>query len=138
MQQPSMPIRGRKTITAANTLERAHASLDSRSLVHLYWAMHWCQQRARLKPQAAVVIRRALELYARHLDALQDPTSELVAIESAGKGSGGAVQLTEARARLERAEFKALPLRECLYSPEQLREQQETAAAIEACLETLP
>jgi hypothetical protein len=138
MQQRLMPIRGRRTITATNTLERVNASLDSRSLVHLHWATHWCQQRARLKPQAAVLIRRALELYARYLDALQDPTSELVAIESAGKGSGGAVQLTEARARLERAEFKALPLSECLYTPEQLREQRETAAAIEACLESLP
>lgn len=101
----------RTTVTALGGIEKHTASLDGRSLVALEFASFWARKHTRLRPVPAVVIRRALVCLADHLSNL-DPdhiAAECRAFGDAGKGSGSARSVTEARARIEQAsEFPAL------------------------------
>jgi hypothetical protein len=131
----------RKTITAVGTLERPTAGLDAYSLVAVDWVTAWASTRGRLKPQPAVIMRRALGLlveHLSHLDAEEDEEKrdeatqrELLALHRAAKGSGSARTLTECRARLEAAEGRKVSFIEVLHSPE----ARQATAAVNAAME---
>lgn len=127
----------RGSIAARNTLERPTAALDAHSLICMEWAAHHLAAREKLRPQPAVILRRALDVYVGHLQSLPGTRSELIALESAGRGTGSARMLTEARARLEAAEGRPMAFREVRYSPQQLREQREMLEALERHMEGL-
>jgi hypothetical protein len=134
----SWALRGRRTITALSTLERPTASLDAHSSIALEWAAHHIHAHQRLKPQPAVLIRRALCLYVAHLGRLEEPEqlkAEAVALDTAARGSGTAITLTEARARLEAAQGRAVPFREVRFSAQQIKDQDELVAALERHME---
>lgn len=126
-----MTTRQRRYIVATNALERPTAALDAHALICLEWAAHYIQARERLKPQPAVVIRRALDVYTRHLQSLEDTHGEFWALEGAAKGTGGARMLTEARARMEAREGQPMSFAEARYTPEQLKDQRSLMAALE-------
>lgn len=133
---PTLPPRTRHTIAARNTQERPTASLDAESAVCLEWAAHQMAALHNLRPQPAVVIRRALSVYVHHLMHM-DPDhtrGELMALDQAGKGTGTARTLLEARARMEACQGTPMAWAEARYSPEQRKEQQDTMAAIEKSL----
>lgn len=90
-------------ISASKGIERQSVPLDARSLVALEFAAFWAEKHASVKVPAAVLIRRALTLFADHLGALQGPAinGEIHRIRDAGVGSGSALTLTQARARIE-------------------------------------
>jgi hypothetical protein len=97
----------RTTITALGGLEKHTASLDAQSAVALEYATFWAHRHTDLRPVPATVIRRALRLLAAHLSCLDTGVDSLEvkpecrAFIDAGKGSGTARSLTEARARIE-------------------------------------
>ena len=90
-------------ISPGNTIERHAAPLDPHSAVALAFIEFWTERHATIKPAAGTTIRRALQLLAGHLSALdgEDIASEVRAFRSAGKGEGSALTLTQARARIE-------------------------------------
>jgi hypothetical protein len=133
-----------KTITALQGLEKHTAALDGRSLVALEFATFWARNQTRLRPVPAVVIRRALVCLADHLSSL-DPeriAAECRAFEDAGKGSGSARSLTEARARIEvhqecPAEQPMDHWRDALHSKEERAESRRMLDALEKRMEQL-
>lgn len=90
-------------VTASNTIERLSAPLDARSLVALEFAAFWAHKYAAVRVPAAVLIRRALSVYADHISGIEGPciAGEIHRVREAGKGIGSALTLTEARARIE-------------------------------------
>lgn len=128
----------RTTITALGGLEKHTATLDARSAVALEFITHWCRRRTNLRPVPAAVIRRALVLLAEHLSGLDEElqAGECRAFEQAGRGSGTARTLTEARARIEThrecpARQPMDDWRDALYSIEERAEMRRTLAALE-------
>jgi hypothetical protein len=134
----------RKTTTALLGLEKHTAALDARSLVALDWASFWAHKHTRLRPVPAVVIRRALVCLAEHLSNV-DPehiAAECRAFEDAGKGSGSARSLTEARARIEvhQEAPAAQPMdhwRDALHSKEERAESRRMLEALEKRMEEM-
>lgn len=107
-----------RALIGRNTLERPAASLDAEALIALDWAAHHIEVRHRLRPQPAVIIRRALEVYRHHLEALEASQDETGPLMRAGKGNPSALALTQARARLEASQGRPLTWLETRYSPE--------------------
>jgi len=95
---------GPSRLTAQSTIEKPAAHLDARSVVALEWSRHWLQRHASVKAPPAVVIRRALQVFADHLSNLdpREVAHEGHLMRSAARGIGSVVSLTEARARMER------------------------------------
>lgn len=134
-RRPTRPKRPR-VIIARNTLERPTASLDAHSLTCLEWAGHQIAALHGLQPQPPVLIRRALDVYVSQLRQLDpEDRGEFRRLEEAAKGQGGAITLTEARARLEAAGGRPVPFEEVRYSAEKLKEQRELLAALEKHME---
>ncbi len=81
--------RRRTTIALSGSTQAVKAHLCASSTVALQWAQAWAQRRdasqatAGRKVPISGVIRRALALYARHLQAAPDPAAELRALHSA-------------------------------------------------------
>ena len=128
-------------ITASNTIERHSAPLDARSIVALEFASFLAYRHARLKVPPAVLIRRALALLADHMSNLEGPelAGEMHRIREAGKGSGSALTLTQARARIE--EHQRAPgaqamshWHDALRSTQENREGREMLARLEAVM----
>jgi hypothetical protein len=112
---------GPRTIAATCTLERTQASLDGESVVRLEWAQHFCRTRGRLRPQPAVILRRALDTYTGLLCRLGDDEEairrEMQALQAAARGRGSARSTTEARARLEAADGRPVAFLDVLHEP---------------------
>jgi hypothetical protein len=126
-----------RVVRANNSLEKVLASLDSHSAARLAWIQHWHRVNTKADPQAAVVIRRALEVYARHLNAMGESLNEVPAIKAASKGSGSAVSLTEARARIEQAQLRPLDLDDCINGHEVMAQRRKDIVELEARVEEL-
>lgn len=128
----------RTTIPATNGLEKISVNLDATSLASLEWCQHWVKVRHRLTPATAVIVRRALRHYARHLDSLDEDESrrEYPQVNAAAQGVGTARRLTEARARIEGSPFRPMRLNEALHSPQELAEMKTTLEAIETRMST--
>ena len=90
-------------IVTSNTIERPAAHLDARSVVALEFCTFWLRKHASIRVPPAVLIRRALVLLADHVSNLagSEVAREVHILRDAGTGSGSAVSLTEARARIE-------------------------------------
>lgn len=122
------------TLAARDGLERPATPLDCHAMIALEWATHWATIEGRIRPQPGVIIRAALDAYAQHLSALDEPEliqSELATIRRMAHGSGGARALTEARSRIEAAEGRPLAWLDALHSPEARQLTQDIKAAFE-------
>jgi hypothetical protein len=134
-RRPIIDSRARQTVLAANTLESVNAALDSRSILALEWAQHWATVRGSPRPRPAVILRRALAVYAGHLDGQQGPeaaNAELIALAQAGKGHGTARDTTAGRARLEAAGRGPIAWLDVAHSLESRKLSQDINAALEA------
>lgn len=127
-----------RRILAVSGLERPVTSLDGRSAAVLAWAAHWHRAHTGLDPQAGVLMRRALALYSHHLEALQGDRvrAEEVSVVECSKGSGTAVTLTEARARIEAADAARRPLRlmVAMHRPEELQQHAAMVRALDGAM----
>lgn len=128
-------------IAASNTIERPAAHLDASSVVALEFCAFWLHKHTRIRAPSAVIIRRALALLADHVSNLtgDEVAREAHTIRDAGKGSGSALSLTQARARIEehlRAPA-AQPMdhwHDALRSAQENREGRELLARMEAIM----
>lgn len=127
-----------RVVRALASLERPQTALCARSASQLAWAAHWHRAHTSTDPQAGVLIRRALDIYAGHLGTLEGDRvrAEEVALLASAKGSGSAIRLTECRARIEAADEARRPitLREALYRPDELKRHDEMSRALDAAL----
>jgi hypothetical protein len=85
------------------TLEKPAAHLDAKSMVALDWLRFWVNKHESREPPPSVVIRVALQVLAQHCSSIDgnEVSSTVRRFRDAGKGSGSATTLTEARARIE-------------------------------------
>ena len=131
-------------ITASNTIERPSAHLDARSVVALEFSAFWLHKHASIKVPPAVLIRRGLVLLAEHLSHLEgsEMDREVHTLRDTGKGSGSALSLTQARARIEEhlRAAAAQPMghsHDALRSIQENREGRESLARVEAHMAAL-
>lgn len=134
-----LPSASRGRFNILNTLEKPAANLDAKSLVALEWIKFWIHRHESQSPAPAVVIRLALQVLAQHLSSVEpNEVRGLVnRFREAAKGSGGAISLTQARARIEehlRAPG-AQPMdhwEDALYSAEELKDRADIVSRLEA------
>jgi hypothetical protein len=130
-----------RPIAASSHVERVSASLDGQSAVALAYCTWWARRHGSVKPAPSVIVRRALQVYADHLSRAEGfgIVPEVHQLAYTGRGSGSALSLTEARARIEEHERASLaqPMRhwhDALHSQAERKESAEFLERLEASM----
>lgn len=83
-RRPKPPARPRTTVPLTGTISKLTALLDADTLLAIDYAQVWQLRHRSLKVPAAGIVRRALQVYVRHLSSAQG-ADEIPATERACK-----------------------------------------------------